>query len=73
MAIKVSRNDNIQAKEKSTEQSLKEQQEHIQRLEEDKVKLQILTAEIFEQSLADKTKMQTALAELAETVSSLFE
>lgn len=73
MAIKVNRNKNVPAKEKSTEQLLKDQQERIKKLEGEKIELQVLAAEMCEKAEMDKAEMQTALAELAEAIYELFE
>ena len=73
MAISVTKNKNVPVKEKSLEQQVKDQQAQIAQLESDKLELQIMAAEIFEQGQMDKLELQTALAELAESIAILFE
>lgn len=68
MAISVSKNNKVAPKKKSLEVLLEEQKLEIEQLKKDKTELQILTAEMFEQSIADKLEMQTAMAELAESL-----
>lgn len=68
MAISVSKNKNTQPKKKDVETLLEEQRLEIEQLKKDKVDLQVLTAEMYEQSQADKLEMQTAMAELAEAL-----
>lgn len=68
MALSIAKNKNIPAKKKDLEEIVEEQRLQIEKLQRDKIELEILTAEMVEQAIADKLEMQTAMAELAEAL-----
>lgn len=68
MAIRASKNNNVPQKKRSLEDVVKEQAAEIEKLKNDKLQLQVMTAELFEQTQLDKLEIQTTIAELAEVI-----